>query len=408
MSGRRGGGLRVYVFDDRVADGWAPFALTRPCGELRFGRWTLRERLESVVGVPAAGHLSRPWLARYAEHDGVPCVGPDHLPHDGRCLVWSSRAVPAGAGIDPEPANLWVGDALAGVLLAPEHPRPDAAWLADPAPFPELPDRRVEGTWLSRAWDLVARGPDQLARDLSASTALPPGEGVPAGAWKLGSGPVRVAPSARVEPGVLFDVREGGIEIGPEVEVRTGTRLAGPLYAGPGSRLLGGAISGFAGGPMSYVRGEVEQVTMLGYANKAHDGFLGHAYVGRWVNLGALTTNSDLKNNYGSVRVGPPGEEVDTGLYKLGCLIGDHAKTGIGVLLNTGTIVGAGSNLFGAELPPKWIAPFSWGRGAALEVYRRDAFLATAAKVVARRGVEASDALSAWLGDAWDAARGTS
>jgi UDP-N-acetylglucosamine diphosphorylase / glucose-1-phosphate thymidylyltransferase / UDP-N-acetylgalactosamine diphosphorylase / glucosamine-1-phosphate N-acetyltransferase / galactosamine-1-phosphate N-acetyltransferase len=93
----------------------------------------------------------------------------------------------------------------------------------------------------------------------------------------------------------------------------------------------------------------VEETVVLGYSNKAHDGFLGHAYLGRWVNLGALTTNSDLKNNYGTIRMWTPGGETDTGLIKLGCLLGDYVKTGIGALLNTGTVVGAGSNLFGTR-----------------------------------------------------------
>ena len=208
-------------------------------------------------------------------------------------------------------------------------------------------------------------------------------------------------------PGVLFDTREGVIELGAGVEVGTGSRLAGPMYAGEGSKLLGGSISCFAGGPHCYVRGEIEEVTVLGYSNKAHDGFLGHAYIGRWVNLGAMTTNSDLKNNYGTIRVGPPDAPVDTGLIKLGCLIGDHTKTGIGVLLNTGTIVGAGSNLFGAEMPPKWVDPFSWGQGDSLIVYRRDAFISTAVTVVTRRGIDADERFRGWLGDVWDEARGT-
>jgi len=202
------------------------------------------------------------------------------------------------------------------------------------------------------------------------------------------------------------DTREGAVELGAGVEVRTGARLEGPIYAGDRSKLLGGSISGLAAGPFSYLRGELEEVIAFGYCNKAHDGFLGHAVLGAWVNLGAMTTNSDLKNNYGTVRVGPPGGAVDTGLKKLGSLIGDHVKTGIGVLLNTGTVLGAGSNIFGAELPPKWVPPFSWGQGADLSEYRRDAFLTTAATVLPRRSVDADEDTVAWLAAVWDEARG--
>ena len=209
-----------------------------------------------------------------------------------------------------------------------------------------------------------------------------------------------------MEPGVLIDTRDGPVSLGEGVEVRAGTRLEGPLRAGEGARLLGGSMSGLSAGPFSYLRGELEDVIAFGYCNKAHDGFIGHAVLGRWVNLGAMTTNSDLKNNYGTVRIGPPDAAVDTGLVKLGSLIGDHVKTGIGVLLNTGTVVGAGSNVFGAAIQDKWIPPFSWGEAGALGEYRREAFVETAAKVMPRRGIEVDSRTRRWLEAIWDEACG--
>jgi hypothetical protein len=153
------------------------------------------------------------------------------------------------------------------------------------------------------------------------------------------------------------------------------------------------------------VQGEVDRVTTLGHSNKAHDGFLGHAYLGCWFNLGAATANSDLKHTYGTIRVGPPGARRDTGLLKFGCLLGDHVKTGVGTRLETGTVVGAGSSLFGAEPPPRWVEPFSWGGGRNPERHRRRDFLSTAARVVERRGLEGTPELRNWLGDVWDEAR---
>lgn len=403
---RDAGPARTCVmFDDAVSDGWAPFALTRPCGELRFGRWTLRQRLENVFAARVAGHVSRPWLSNYCEA-GAPSVISASSLADGT-TSWCARAVPdPGAVLPPEPGNLWVDGRLAGVVTGPDGEAPDVDWFNAPSPIADLADHQIPGVWLDAPWDLVARGPERLAADLAA-TITPPAA-TPEGCWVIGSNPIRLGAGVRVEPGCLFDTREGPIELGDDVEVRMGTRLAGPIYVGAHSRLLGGSVSAFSGGPYCYIRGEIEEVTALGYVNKAHDGFLGHAYVGQWVNLGAMTTNSDLKNNYGTIRVGPPEGTVDTGLVKLGSLIGDHAKTGIGVLLNTGTIVGAGSNLFGSELPPKWVPPFSWGQGDDLVETRREAFLDTAAKVVVRRGVEPDESFRRWLGDVWDAARDAS
>ncbi len=397
---------QLVMFDDSTADGWAPMSLTRPCGELVFGRWTLRERVERVAGSRAGSHVARAWLRRYAEAGAPPCLGPEEAPA-GRAF-WNSRAVPAlDARWDDGPANLWVDGKLAGLMMPVDARPPPPEWFADPRPLPRLPDRRLAGVWLKNSWDLVSGGPAQLAADLAATTAScrGPANNVPDGCWKLGDAPVLLGEGARVEPGALFDTREGPIELAPRVEVLTGTRLAGPLYAGPGSKLLGGAVSGVSAGPFSYLRGEVRDVTTLGYSNKSHDGFLGNSYLGRWVNLGAMTTASNLKNSYGTVRVGPPGKTVDTGLLKFGCLIGDFVKTGIGLHLDTGTVIGAGSNLFGATMPPKWIPPFSWGRGDDLAVHRRDAFVSTACKVAARRGSEAGERFRGWLTDVWEAAR---
>ena len=162
-----------------------------------------------------------------------------------------------------------------------------------------------------------------------------------------------------------------------------------------GSLLItfGGPVGFSSIGPVCKVRGEIDTSVLVGYCNKAHDGYLGHALLGRWVNLGALTTNSDLKNNYSSVRLRLGTDEIDSGLIKVGAFLGDHVKTGIGTLLNTGAVVGAGSNLFGGRMPPKYVPPFSWGEGDQLEEYRVDKFLATAEIAMRRRGVELSEGM---------------
>ena len=108
---------------------------------------------------------------------------------------------------------------------------------------------------------------------------------------------------AAVEPGVVFDVRHGAVVLEAGVEVRHGTRLEGPVYVGPHSKVLGGFIRASAFGPECRVHGEIAASVFLGYANKSHDGFLGHSVLGHWVNLGAGTTTSNLKNTYGKVKL---------------------------------------------------------------------------------------------------------
>jgi len=139
------------------------------------------------------------------------------------------------------------------------------------------------------------------------------------------------------------------------------------------------------------VHGEISATVVLGHANKAHDGFVGHSYLGRWVNLGAGTTTSNLKNTYGTVALWTPAGLRNTGLQFLGTLVGDHAKTGIGMRLTTGTVIGAGANVYGSEMPPKAVPPFAWGAGEPYAVYAPDKFLAVAERAMARRQVPLGD-----------------
>jgi UDP-N-acetylglucosamine diphosphorylase/glucosamine-1-phosphate N-acetyltransferase len=169
------------------------------------------------------------------------------------------------------------------------------------------------------------------------------------------------------------------------------TRLVGPCYIGRHSTVLGDRIGISSIGDHCKVRGEMSNTIMLGYANKGHDGFVGHSYMGRWVNLGAGTITSNLKNTYGPVTLWTPSGLRDTKMQFLGTLFGDHAKTGIGTCLTTGTVLGAGANVYGVQAPPKAVPPFAWGSAPPYGVYRLDKFLEVAERVMARRQVNLTD-----------------
>ncbi|HUH11466.1 MAG TPA: putative sugar nucleotidyl transferase [Longimicrobiales bacterium] len=402
----------LVLFDDIVARRWEPFALTRPAGELRYGIETLRERAERVLGLPCIGHLTAPHLAGYDEPWGAAVLDGTALPQDRELVFWSARAVPDSRPAHEQGAAVFTLDGEVCGWRAPAgQPHPDAADLlgAAAAAPSGAPTVEVRGELLVDVWDLMLRGPDRVARDVElhpwGRRALDAGTTAGAiaalGAGLLGDGAVVLEEGVEVEPGVVLDVREGPIWLGRGVKVHAFSRLAGPTFVGASSTVLGGSISASTIGPHCKVRGEVEASTFLGWSNKAHDGFLGHAYLGAWVNLGAMTTNSDLKNNYGPVRLWTPEGERDTGSIKVGCFLGDHAKTGIGTLLNTGTVVGAGSNLYGAAMPPKHVPPFSWGSGGDLVGYDLERFLDTAARVMARRDVKLTPGQRELLGEAW-------
>jgi UDP-N-acetylglucosamine diphosphorylase / glucose-1-phosphate thymidylyltransferase / UDP-N-acetylgalactosamine diphosphorylase / glucosamine-1-phosphate N-acetyltransferase / galactosamine-1-phosphate N-acetyltransferase len=399
-----GTGPRLVLFDDRRARTWAPFSLTRPVGELRFGAHLLRERSERALRLPCAGHLGSPHLEGWREHGSAPVLSPADLTADRPTVFLCARAVlergPEGDwGSDA--AVIVVGDRSAGCYVPAGGELPTGDALLE-ARFAATRAIELPGVQLEEVWDLVAQSPDRTARDVLAAGAA---GALPRGVAQVGDAPLRIGRNVHIEPHVLLDLRGGPIWLDDDVTVRAFTRVEGPAYIGRSTTLLGGPFTAVSIGPHCKVHGEVEETVFLGYSNKAHDGFLGHAYAGRWVNLGALSTNSDLKNNYGSIRLWTPEGERDTGLLKLGCLLGDHVKTGIGMLLNTGTVVGAGSNLYGAGMPPKYVPPFSWGSSSELVGFELEKFLSVARTVMERRGVELGEAERACLERAWQIGR---
>ena len=172
--------------------------------------------------------------------------------------------------------------------------------------------------------------------------------------------------------------------IDKNVYIDIGSLIKGPVYIGansvvnPGSKLRGNVVLG----PVCKVGGEIEDSIIQGFSNKQHDGFLGHSYVCEWVNLGANTNNSNLKNNYGKIRFSIPGKEIKTEKQFIGVMIGDYSKTGISTMFNTGTYVGVGANIFGGGFQDKIIESFKWGKN---DVTDLDKFLATCNITKSRR-----------------------
>lgn len=186
---------------------------------------------------------------------------------------------------------------------------------------------------------------------------------------------------------VVINEENGPVVIDDTATVEPFTVLNGPLFLGKNTLVK--SHSKIANSIINHhckISGEIHSSIFQPYSNKAHDGFLGHSFVGSWVNLGAGTTTSNLKNNYSNVSVKWNGELIDTGYIFFGSIIGDHVKTAIGTNLNTGTVIGMGSNVVSQSFPPRYIPPFSLYYKGKITKISFDDFCDTTEKAMSRRG----------------------
>ena len=388
----------VILFEPAGAERLGPIAATRPLWELRVGPATLGEICEWRLGetVASLGGWARPSLTGIAPRPGAEIFAqPSVLILAGNVLLDATALMRLGELATGE--SIEVGGALIAARLTGEQARERLESLHDsPAAYPapgavcETPLGPRIGYW----WEIFERAAQSLDALLAGGWRAtefggPPGDGFHA------LGEVRCAASTRIEPGAVLDGRQGPVVLDAGVHIGASSTLIGPCYLGPGCRVKPQSqiLHGSFAGQQCRLGGEVEETQFQGFANKQHHGFLGHAVVGEWVNLGAGATNSDLKNNYSDVAVSVLGETVNTGRRFVGCCLGDHVKISIQARLNTGTVIEPFCNWFGSDFPPKDLPAFLWGGDDGLTTYEPERALATAAVVMARREMRLEPAL---------------
>jgi UDP-N-acetylglucosamine diphosphorylase/glucosamine-1-phosphate N-acetyltransferase len=395
----------LYFYDDSRARQFEPFALTRPASELRAGAMTTRRRWERATGLETKGFIGAAHLADFDEAGAPPCISSGELPA-GAIVVNSRFIISLGAEVKPFDLLMNEGAGCA-IRLARALPVKDLAnGLVDLGSLQtSMGGRNVQGRWISDVWDYIATLGDQLKEDIPALGKKLTSQKPPAGST-MGDGAILIHESAQISPYVVFDTADGPIYIQEGAVIHPFTRLVGPLAIGCHCQVMGDRVATSSFGDFSKVRGEVSNSIVLGYSNKGHEGFLGHSYLGRWVNLGALTTTSNLKNTYGTVQLWTPAGVRDSGQQFLGTFFGDHVKTGIGMMLSTGTVLGSGANIYGSHAPPKAVRPFSWGDDEPYGEYDLEKFVVTAERMMERRHVALSEKgkkqLRAAHGARWD------
>lgn len=403
----------LFFFEDDRVDDFYPLSLSHTVAELQCGILSLGDKWSARIDNDEVRLISRRSLQDYLfsslqwpindfenlEHEQIVLINPRFLPTEE--LITQIE--------EETRERLFVcGDIPVAMIATPAS----AIWQTlkasnEESCFPHLqrwaqglPQTKVELKSVRYLWDLVHRNSDEIVLDFDLLvpeldfSQMMDSSDVDEEALIYNADDVYIGRGCQIDGQVVIDARPGPIYISDKVQVFPHSRIEGPCYIGDGCQIVGGKIrTGCSFGPHCRVGGEVEESVMLGYSNKYHDGFLGHAYIGEWVNLGALTTNSDLKNNYGNIKVELPSGLIDTGMNKVGCLIGDHTKTGIGTLLTTGMTIGFATNLFGGGLAGgRFLPSFMWGGRDGFVEHRVEDAIATAKIVMSRRGRQFGDA----------------
>lgn len=370
------------LFDDEKRSAFLPLSYTRSVADFRWGIRTIREKWDAFVNEPV--HVK-------TEDYLQPLYG--LFPENAFFI--NSRLLPS-ADLFTSILALKEGEVLElnGVVLA----------------YNEFKGNNSKSysqsvVKLNHLWELFSENHREITRDFDEMTQKKTSEKLSSTVNRIGKHPVFLEKGAKAEFCTL-NTSEGPIYLAKDSEVQEGCLVRGPFALGEHSTLKMGAriYSGTSIGPHCKVGGEVSNSIIFGFSNKAHEGFLGNSVLGEWCNLGADTNNSNLKNNYEEVKIWSEQEErfVKTGLQFCGLFMGDHSKTGINTMLNTGTMVGVSSNVFGSGFPRNVVPSFSWGGAAGMTVYQLQKALDTAKIVMSRRGLELDETQKNILGHVFE------
>ena len=384
---------RMIIFDDGRGQ-FGPMTDLRAAFEIRTGMETTARRIHARYPKTLAGYWTPEAIHPIvSERANAPV---NAMPPEEELWCVSGRLALPPATLDLALGDVMVEEAT-GDVIAARLRRAEAEYFLTSGEIPERArTRTVSDRMLYRfPWDILGSLPGVLAHDLAMCRLLHSRMATEV-ATVIGEHPVHIHESATIYPNTTFDAERGAIIIHGEATIRPGAILCGPCSIGPGSTVLDQTLikPNTVIGPMCKIAGEVGGTIFQGYANKAHDGHLGDSWVGKWANLGAGTTNSNLLNTYGEVvmRLEPGGARKRTGMTFLGAIIGDHVKTAIGTRIMTGTVLGTGAMVASSTPPPTTVERFAWITDDGVRSFRIEKFIEIMKTVMARRKREPSEA----------------
>ena len=363
-----------------------PLTYTRPIAAMRVGIDTIAEKWQRRIPTSWSYGTVAYLQARYA-----PAFGEDNLLiHGGLCptdaLLSALDALERGQSLVQE-----------GKVLAARTGEAEARAAVDSLALPEQSSIPFNApvTVIENVWEIFQKNGEQIREDFAVITAGRHSAGLDCPHTVLYGKENIFAEEGVTVMASVINAQNGPVYLGKNSTLEEGVLVRGPLALGEGATVnMGAKLRGDNTiGPWCKVGGEVSNSVLFAYSNKGHDGFIGNTVIGEWCNLGADTNTSNLKNNYASVKVWnyKKGGFVDTGQQFCGLIMGDHSKTGINTMLNTGTVVGVSANIFGPGFPRNFVPSYAWGGSQGFSTFQLRKAYEVAGKVMPRRHRELDD-----------------
>lgn len=373
--------MNIILFDGKEYSDLLPLTFTRPVAELRMGILTFAERWKLIFQTEKISYLTQRYLSeKYTlqiEEENV-FINPAYFPNQD--FIFQLK-------------NLKFGEAFyyQGELVAAKTTLENFQLNN----FVKKLDITFESFHIQYPWDLFTYNSDAITYDFQLITQGRKSCTLSNTVRIIGDPSKLFVEEGAVAECAILNTKEGPIYLGKNSEIMEGAMIRGSFALGTGSKINMGAkvYGGTTIGPYSKVGGEVNNIIILGYSNKGHDGFVGNSVIGEWCNLGADTNSSNLKNNYAEVKLWNYTKQkfIKSGLQFAGMIMGDHSKSAINTQFNTGTVVGVSANIFTSGFPPNIIKSFSWGGKSESPNFKLEQVFEVAERTMKRRGIELSE-----------------
>ena len=373
--------MNIILFDGKEYSDLLPLTFTRPVAELRMGILTFAERWKLIFQTEKISYLTQGYLSeKYTlqnEEENV-FINPAYFPNQD--FIFQLKNLKFGEAFYYQEELVAAKTTLENFQLNN---------------FVKKLDITFESFHIQYPWDLFTYNSDAITYDFQLITQGRKSCTLSNTVKIIGDPSQLFVEEGVVAECAILNTKEGPIYLGKNSEIMEGAMIRGSFALGTGSKINMGAkvYGGTTVGPYSKVGGEVNNIIILGYSNKGHDGFVGNSVIGEWCNLGADTNSSNLKNNYAEVKLWNYTKQkfIKSGLQFAGMIMGDHSKSAINTQFNTGTVVGVSANIFTSGFPPNIIKSFSWGGKSESPNFKLEQVFEVAERTMKRRGIELSE-----------------